>query len=296
MKYVKTCSLELRMDKIKNIIDTKFDNREVDLHMHSYFSDGELSPTDLIKKKSEEGVKLVSLTDHDGVWGIKEARAESEKLGLSFVSGVELSAQQYFNGRNIGVHILGYGVDEDNQVLYKRLKELEHFRRERNERLIRELVGIGYDIELKDVIFWEGQTYIGKPLIARALLAKGYIKTMDEAFGTGGIFDKPEIRAIGKKKIEAAEAIELIRESGGVPVIAHPGRVRHIGRMGSSEYFENAEKLICELKDIGLEGVEAWYRFYSETEKKVFANIGNKNGLILTRGSDFHGDDLEPDD
>ncbi len=285
----------IRMEDIKKIIHRENPNNQIDLHLHSYYSDGQFSPTEIVNRAFNEGKKIISLTDHDGVNGNTEAKRAAEKKGIIFIDGIEISAHHPFNGAFIGVHILGYGIDSNNSALLETAKKFEEFRKKRNKELFAVLNSEGYEIKEEDVIYRKGQSYIGKVLIGRALVKKGYIEKKEEAFEKGGVFDNPKIRKIKKKKIYAEEAIKLIHQSGGIAVIAHPGRIRNIGQIGSIEYEKNIEEFIVQLKTLGIDGIEAWYKHFSKEEQRFFKNMGKKHNLILTTGSDFHGDNLEPD-
>ncbi len=284
------------MEKIKKLLHRDSIDDKVDLHFHSYYSDGELSPRLLIERFWAEGKTLVSLTDHDGIKGSEEAREEAENKGMTYIDGIEISAHHLFDEKLIGVHILGYGIDITNPELLEVLERLESFRKNRNILLLEALNKAGYDIEEDDMVFRKGQTFIGKTLIARALINKGYLKTKAEAFQEGGVFENPIIRKVKKEKVSAKEAVDLIHKCGGIAVIAHPGRLRHIGKMESEEFYSNAERFIDELQGLGVDGIEAWYKHFSKAEQERFAQMGRKKGLILTGGSDFHGEELEPED
>ncbi len=281
------------MEIIKKLLHRESVDSKVDLHFHSYYSDGELSPEKVIEKLWAEGKTLVSLTDHDGIKGNKEAREAAENKGMTYIDGIEISAHHLFDEKLIGVHILGYGIDIENPNVIDLQNRLEIFRKNRNSLLLEALKKAGYNIEEEDMVFRKGQTFIGKTLIARALINKGYIGSKAEAFKKGGVFENPIIRKVKKEKVYAKEAIDLIHECGGVAVIAHPGRLRHIGEIESEEFFENAERFIEQLKDMGLDGVEAWYEHFSKNEQERFAQMGRKRNMILTGGSDYHGEEIK---
>ncbi len=283
------------IELIKQIIHTDTFDLTKDLHMHSYFSDGELSPTDLMYKMKNQGVKVVSLTDHDGIAGNKEALEVSTSLGMKFVNGIEISAHHFFCEKFIGMHILGYGIDCSNTELLHMTKKFEANREKRNFELFKIMQQEGYDIKEEDAIFRKEQPYIGKALIAKALIKKGYINSVGEAFGKDGIFDKPNIRRVSKSKLLAKDAIDLIHRSGGVAVLAHPGRIKGLGMQGTTEFYKKIEELTVSLKSINLNGIESWYRNFSKEEMDFFAQIGKRNSLILTGGSDFHSESALPE-
>ena len=137
----------------------------------------------------------------------------------------------------------------------------------------------------------EGQDFIGKPIFARALVNKGYIDDIKEAF-TEKVFKSERLRAIKRKVASTDEIIRLIIGAGGIPVLAHPGVARGLGEKGSDEFFDNMDRLIARLKSQGLEGVECYYPKHTDDEAQRFVSLANKYNLKITRGSDFHDPDL----
>ena len=260
---------------------------KVDYHVHSWCSDGTMKPTELVRKYHEEGYDIISITDHDGIDGIAEALIAGEALKIQVITGVELSAD--FEGINL--HILGYKFDHENEELQEKMEELRGYRKERNEKILAALQNMGYDITMEDAKQRKGQKYIGKPNFARALVAKGYVGSVKEAFAEGVFLNAPEIRAIEKKKMTAEEAIKLIAQAGGMAVLAHPAKIKKIGERGSEEYWKNFEELLRSLKKIGLKGLECFYPEHTEEEQLKFAVLAGKFHLHMTEGSDYHGDE-----
>ena len=216
---------------------------KVDYHFHSTFSDGTKRPTELVKWYKNNGYDEISLTDHDGIDGIKEAKIAAEALGIQVISGVEISTNLKvdFKNKPIDVHVLGYRFDENNSELISKLRELRRFRAERNDLLIKKLNEMGYEISYEDIQKCTNRTnqvYIGKPNIADTLVYKGYIKTRNDAFEDGKFLESPEIKAIKKEQMNINDAISLIRNAGGIAVIAHP-----------MEIFEK-EKYFVEARDL----------------------------------------------
>ena len=260
---------------------------KVDYHVHSWCSDGTMKPTELVRKYHEEGYDIISITDHDGIDGIAEALIAGEALKIQVITGVELSVD--FEGVNL--HILGYKFDHENEELQEKMEELRGYRKERNEKILAALQNMGYDITMEDAKQRKGQKYIGKPNFARALVAKGYVGSVKEAFADGVFLNAPEIKAIERKKMTAEEAIKLIAQAGGMAVLAHPAKIKNIGERGSEEYWKNFEELLRSLKKMGLKGLECFYPEHTEEEQLKFAVLAGKFHLHMTEGSDYHGDE-----
>jgi hypothetical protein len=172
------------------------------------------------------------------------------------------------------------------------MEQLKEFRRQRNEKLLEELQKMGYQLSMEDVKQRPKQTYIGKPNFARALVAKGYINQAKEAFQPGKLLESPQIKAIKREKMDAEEAITLLRDAGGIAVLAHPAKIKGIGERGSETYWENFEALLRGLKKLGLKGLECCYPIHTEEETLRFIQLAGKYHLHITEGSDFHGSDL----
>lgn len=259
---------------------------KTDFHIHSHYSDGTMSPSDIVKKYIKDEFDMIAITDHEVTDGIAEAVSQAKDENIKIISGIEFSTDM--DGKEI--HILGYYFDPDNGQLKEQLKYLANIRKERNDRLLKALQSQGFDICERDLIQREGQTYIGKPNFARALAAKGYISNMSEAFEPGKLLESDEIKSIKREKISAAKAIEIIRNAGGIAVLAHPCKIKGIGERESSEFKENFEILLKELKKCGLKGIECIYPKHSDNERLWFIDMASKYHLHITEGSDFHGD------
>ncbi|MBN7773707.1 PHP domain-containing protein [Clostridium aminobutyricum] len=263
---------------------------KTDLHLHTYFSDGSMSPTDIVKRAKEMGYELISITDHDGVDGIPEATIAGKALGIKVIPGIELSTE---DEQRISMHILGYDIDIDNPELLDKLKELKQKRKDRNDQLIEVLNKMGYAISMEDLRFTEGQSYIGKPIIARALLKKGYITDAKQAFESGKFLESPEAKAVKKDKISAEEAITLIKKAGGIAVLAHPMKIKKIGDRGTDQFYEELEKLIQKMKAFGLKGIECYHTDQTNQESLRLVELAEKYHLHITEGSDYHGPEFE---
>lgn len=260
------------------------ENTGVDYHLHTYYSDGKYSPTEVVKWAKKNELHTIAITDHDGVDGIFEAQIAGEALDITVIPGIELSSVME-NGK--GLHILGYNIDIKNEELIEVCQATIKSREERNEKFLQALGEEGYPLELKDLTFREGQSFIGKPIFARALVDKGYVSTMEEAFD--GILNSKKLRAIKKDKISTKKAIEIIKGAKGIPVLAHPALVRGIGERDTEEFYANLDKILSELKKMGLSGLECYYPKHSHDETLRFVDLAEKYHLHITTGSDYHG-------
>ncbi|XVG94946.1 PHP domain-containing protein [Eubacteriales bacterium KG127] len=266
---------------------------KVDYHFHSNFSDGNLKPLELVKWYKDNGYDEIALTDHDGIDGIAEAKIAGEALGIQVISGIELSTNLYcdFKKEPLDVHLLGYRFDEDNDALNAKLKELRQFRKNRNDKILEKLKEMGYNISHEDTLDRPKQTYVGKPNIARALLKKGYIENIPEAFEKGKFLESPEIKNIKKEKMTTEEAIKLVKGAGGTAVIAHPMEIfaEESYFVTKEDFFSWFEGKLKELKRVGLGGIECYHPSADEEDSRMLFEIAARLKMHVTRGSDYHG-------
>lgn len=247
----------------------------IDLHIHSTKSDGTLTPTELVQHAVEQNIKVMSLTDHDTLAGIDEARQEAHRLGVHFIPGIEISAKH----PNGSLHILGYGVHDNYCPLLKTLKKFRTLRNRRNRKMIEKLQELGYDITFEDLHIGKDNSCIGKPHIAQALIRKNIVSSFDEAFKRFlGITGEAYIE---KEKFDFKDAIRLIHDAGGVAVLAHPKTLNL-----SNEDLIN---FIKELKILGLDGIEVYYPKHTEADIQLYLEISQKFDLMVSAGSDYHG-------
>ena len=162
-----------------------------DLHLHTYYSDGTLSPEEVVKRAADKGIRTIAITDHDGLKGISEALNAGEKYGVKVIPGIELSAKVYKEDftssnfiptRDVFIHILGYDIDINNEELNQEIENIRQKRIERNMKLLAKLNYIGCELNVGDLFKCAQKDYIGKPNFALALMEKGYIKNPKEAF------------------------------------------------------------------------------------------------------------------
>ena len=247
----------------------------IDLHTHSSFSDGSLSPRELVQLAKERRLRAIALTDHDTVAGLEEALEAGNELGVEVVPGVEISAQ-YPPGT---MHILGYYVHASQPELLGALKKLQQARAARNPKIIQRLQALGLEITTTEVLDLSGGQ-VGRPHIAKALLNKGYVSSIDEAFSR--YLRKGAVAYVEKFRFPPKEAIALIRRAGGIAVLAHPFTL-------GMDKAEELALLVHELAEMGLEGIEVFYPGHTEKMVVIYEDIAKRLGLVCTGGSDFHG-------
>lgn len=264
--------------------------RKVDLHIHTCYSDGAYTPSDIVSGYKKRGYDIIAVTDHDTVSGVPEAIEKGKEEGITVVPGIEFSTC-YPN--DIEIHMLGYGIDTENRELKEELTIIREARRIRNEKLIAYFREQGYDISYEDLLEGKKGDYIGKPDFGRGMARKGYIKEPRDIFKPGEFLESPEAKKIKKVKIETKRAIELINRAGGVAVIAHPMKIKNIGEKGSPEFWGNLKGIIERLKWEGLSGIECYHSDHTLSEAEVLSELAKGMGLIVTIGSDFHGEDFK---
>ncbi len=245
---------------------------KVDLHIHSSVSDGRLSPADIVHKAAELGLTIIAIADHDSVDGIAPALVAAQAFPrLKVIPCVEISTDVP-NGE---VHVLGYFIDYTDHKLEATLKRFRNSREQRAQGMITKLEALGIHIEWQRVQEIAGSGSIGRPHIAQAMLEKGYIALLKEAFtkyiGRGG----PAY--VEREKLTPVEAVELVLRASGLPVLAHPFTT------------DDPETMVIELKAAGLVGLEAYYNGYTAEEINELLSLANKYNLIATGGSDYHG-------
>ncbi len=241
-----------------------------DLHFHSTFSDGTYTPSYIASIAREKGFSALALTDHDTVDGLPEFFEACAANGLQPMTGMELTCQ-------IGVrevHLLGYDFDMAHQRLCEELKVQQEHRAQRVQRMIEKLRGLNIDISLDQVMARAGKASLGRPHVALALVESGVVQTVDRAFaeylvrGAPGFVDKP--------RLGVKEAIRLIREAGGIAVLAHPG-------------IAHTDGAIPELVRAGLQGLEVWHSKHDESTVRKYLQMTERYKLLATGGSDCHG-------
>ncbi len=241
-----------------------------DLHTHTNFSDGVLSPEDLIIKAKKVGLVALSITDHDNADGVRIALDLQNKYDILIIPGIELSC----NDQGKEYHILGYGFDLDNPPMVKHIEEYRITRLRRAESMHRKLKSLGMDINFDDILEIAGSAPVTRPHIAQAIKTAGYTDTLKDAFyrfiGDGG----PAYQA--KPTFTVENAVKLINNAGGVAVLAHP-----------AHFVEPA--VLYKMIEVGLDGIEVVHPMHSDTLRRFYSSIASQYWLLQTGGSDFHG-------
>lgn len=250
----------------------------IDLHAHTTASDGSFSPTELVEAAHGLGLKAMAVTDHDTLGGLDEARAAARRLGLDLVAGVELSVEDD-GGR---FHLLGYGFDPANASLAETLTTLRRSRAARNDLMAQRMADLGLPVTMDDVRAEAGEDalVIARPHFARALIKKGIVGSVAEAFDKYLSTGKPLY--LPKEVLTPRDAIALIHGAGGVAVMAHPGLVP----LDEAALDGRVTRLA---QDDGLDGVEAYYSQHTPADTARFLALAARLGLLVTGGSDFHG-------
>ncbi len=247
----------------------------IDLHTHSLASDGTFSASDVVKKAAEIGLAAMALTDHDTTSAIEQAKAAGAQYGVEIIQGIEISARFDAAGT---LHVLGYFIQPSDAGLQKGLEQYRAARDTRNPKIVEKLRSCGIDITYEEVVA-EAKGVVGRPHIASVLFKKGYVSSMDDAFVK---YLKRGGRAyVEKDSVPPEYAIKLIREAGGVAVLAHP---TFLYLKGATE-----EKFFERLVQAGLGGVETYYSSHSQDDTRHYEDMAKRYDLVATGGSDFHG-------
>ncbi|MBA2278146.1 MAG: PHP domain-containing protein [Chloroflexia bacterium] len=243
----------------------------VDLHTHTHASDGLLAPAALVELASQRGLSVLGITDHDTVDGLPSARVEAERRGVTLVPGVELST----TGVGRELHILGYFVDDQDDVFVRHLCDFAAERRDRIARMVERLNAEGYPVDLERVWELASDGSVGRPHIARALLELGVVADIGDAFDRFLTRGRPVY--VPRTPYPPENALALLLANGAVPVLAHPfstGDVEHALRL---------------LVPAGLRGMEVFYGAYDDTQRAKLEAMAAAWNLIPTGGSDYHG-------
>src|SRR4051794_28936660 len=252
-------------------------NSFVDLHCHSTASDGTLSPAEVVGLAVSSGLSALALTDHDTIGGVAEAASAAKEAGIDFLPGIEISCDV---PRPATMHLLGYGVDPVSPVLLDLTTRLIDGRNDRNPRIVRKLNELGVAITMKEVEAEAGGNVVGRPHIAAILHRKGYVSSIKQAFdkylaqGAPAYFDK--------ERLTSRQAIELVQQSGGLAVLAHPVQLR-------TENDAQLERVVKDLTDLGLAGIEVIHSDHDAAMYEKCTKLAERFGLLKTGGSDFHG-------
>jgi len=252
------------------------DKNIADLHIHTTYSDGTDPPDKIVQLAKSQGIKIISITDHDSIEGLKSAREAAAAFNIELINGVEISCDY----KEAKIEILGYFIDDTYPPLLELLENMKISREKRAFKILEKLKKIAnITLDPDELIAIVGEGVAGRPHIATLLLKYGYVSSITEAFlkylGDG------KACAVPRKKTSIKEVIRIITEAGGIPVLAHPGLI--------AKY--HYKSIIYDLIPVGLLGIEVFYdyRYRSAALIENLKMIALKEGLFITGGSDYHG-------
>lgn len=240
-----------------------------DLHIHSVYSDGSLTPFEIAQKSKELQLKVISITDHDTVSGVEEL-IDAARGDIEAIPAVEMSS----NIGDLDIHILGYYIDLNNSELLTYLESFKKHRAERVKKIIRKLSSNGIKLEFEQIKTVAKSCSLGRPHIAEVLVENGYVRSINEAFVKYLGYKAPYYEP--KRNIHPKEVIKKIKNCRGIPVIAHPATIHD-------------EQIIYRLIMDGAQGIEVWHPDHTLRWQQKLYEIALKNCLLMTGGSDCHG-------
>ncbi|MDR3167901.1 MAG: PHP domain-containing protein [Treponema sp.] len=252
----------------------------IDLHTHSTASDGSLTPARLIEEAANQGLSAIALTDHDTIDGLEEAKQEADKRGIRFIPGVELEIRQAGTAPPGEFHLLGLGLTRPTRAFLTTIKELSRLREERNLKILDRMHELNINATYEDIQALSGGHSVGRPHFAALLVKRRIVKDREQAFsyylGKGKPLYEP------KAGLEFKRAVEIIKDSGGIAVLAHP--------MSLYVAWGRLPDLVRNLKSQGLDGIEAWHPTAKVRSCRRLEELGKSLDLFITAGSDFHGE------
>ncbi|ACL70979.1 phosphatase [Halothermothrix orenii] len=248
-----------------------------DLHIHSTYSDGSYTPAELVSYAAKKGLKTIAVADHDTVEGVAEALKYGRERGIEVIPAIEFSTFR----KKAEIHILGYFIDYNNNDFLAEIDKIYQARLNRARKMVEKLNELGVEISYEEVRNLAGDDYVGRPHIARAMIKKGYITEMGEAF-TDDYIGNNGRAYVPKYQLSPERAIQLIKEADGIPVLAHP----HFINRGDPLKKEEISRLV----EGGLEGIEVYHSKHSEEVSNYYLGVARELDLLITGGSDFHGD------
>ncbi|MBO7762206.1 MAG: PHP domain-containing protein [Clostridia bacterium] len=245
----------------------------IDLHTHSFCSDGSMTPRELVAHAKESGIAAIALSDHDGVAGVREAMQEGERLGVEVIPAIEFSVTS-----DTETHILGYFIDPESPAMDDAMVKIFEAREYRARVTLEKLNELGFPITVEEVKKVAGGALLCRAHYARVLMDKGLVPSVKEAFDKYLANGRPAY--CGKQAISAEEAIALIHAAGGIAFVAH----LHLIRLSDEELFA----FLTRLKAAGLDGIEGYYTEYTPEMQKKYQEMAKKLDLQISGGTDFH--------
>jgi 3',5'-nucleoside bisphosphate phosphatase len=244
--------------------------RVADLHLHTFFSDGTYAPEELAQAAHRHGLAALALTDHDTVEGCARAAEACRALGIEFIAGAELTAEQ----AGAEIHVLSYCVDINNECFLAQTAKFQAVRQDRVRQMVTRLNEVNVPLKAEKVFELANCRAPGRPHVARALVQAGSCSSLDEAFERFLKRNRPAW--VPKFKMSAAEAIALIHHAGGVAVLAHPG-------------LNRSDDVIPSMAEAGLDGIECFHTKHSTSTSERYLDLADRFHLLVTGGSDCHG-------
>jgi hypothetical protein len=247
----------------------------IDLHMHSTFSDGSLTPEALVDEAQAAGLSAIALTDHDSTSGVERFVAACARKGLRGIGGVEMSVDV----KKGTLHMLGYFVDPSEERLQAVLARIREGRDDRNHEILEKLCSLGMKLAWDEVAAYAGEDVVSRPHFARAMVEKKYVSSTEEAFDR--FLGKGKPAYVDRMRLSPVDSVAAIRGAGGVAVLAHPFTL---------ELKDKAlETYVGELKVAGLAGIEVYYSEHTPAQQRAYLDLCRRMGLAPAGGSDFHG-------
>lgn len=244
-----------------------------DLHLHTTASDGVFSPSEVVIKAAQKGIKTIAITDHDTIDGIHEAIQTGRKLGITVIPGIELSTKY----KEKTIDILGYHIHESKELIDV-LKKIKEQRQNRSKMIVNKFCEMGMPITVQDIKRFSKGEVIARPHIAKAVVYKGYAKNTQEVFDL--YLGDGKSCAVDKMFLSPLEGIKLIHRAGGVAVLAHPLLIQN-------------ETFVEELMQLPFDGIEVWHRKHGQEDIIRYKNVAEKFEKMMTGGSDFHNEEHE---
>ncbi|MGH7681549.1 MAG: PHP domain-containing protein [Candidatus Eiseniibacteriota bacterium] len=243
----------------------------IDLHLHSTASDGSYPPETVVAMAERNGIRVLALTDHDSIDGLAVAEERASSAGIRVIPGVELSVSE----SEFDVHLLAYGFDPTDKGFVAALAQYRDSRRERGRKILARLKGLGIRIAMEEVEEIAHGGALGRPHVAEALMRGGHVDTFHEAFQRYLGHHAPAY--VPKRAVKLEEAVGIVRDAGGVTALAHPGTL-------------NRDHLIAGWARRGLDGIEVWHSKHGPADIARYQEIARRNNLLMTGGSDYHGE------